>query len=549
MAWESAYTFRVSAASYYIGAAPLTSPEQTATLSAADATLDRLDVIALNTSSVVVVIPGTPSATPSEPSVDPAQYLKLGIVLVTHATTAPPALQNVTVYTENAGTPTEWTWTSSGASIVLGSTSTPHAGSKSIEGTAVVAGVYAQGTAAATIDPNAYDHLLLFIRSKASWNNSRGLLVTLRAAGVLIGASAQIRNSGTFGFDSSITSAYQMVAIPIVAFAVPQGTRIDQVRLEDFGGSIGFFVDDISLQVGATSGGAVSGITQDQADARYASLVHATRHQTGGADAIKLDDLAAPDDNSDLNASTSAHGLLRKLSGNATDALKGDGSWGTVTGTPGAHHASHETGGADAIAALSGAVITSGTVAAARLGTHASTHETGGSDAISALSAAVLTSGTVPDARFPATLPAASGANLTSLNASNLSSGTVPSARLAARTGAIGLTIDGGGAVLTTGVKGDLYIPFSCTITASTLIADQSGSVVLDLKLSSSYATTPTVSIVASAPPTLSSASAAQDTTLASWTVSVAAGSRLRYSVTSVSTITRLTHTLTVTVP
>jgi hypothetical protein len=46
------------------------------------------------------------------------------------------------------------------------------------------------------------------------------------------------------------------------------------------------------------------------------------------------------------------------------------------------------------------------------------------------LSATSLTSGTLPDARFPATLPAISGANLTSLNASNLSSGTVSTARL-----------------------------------------------------------------------------------------------------------------------
>src|SRR5687768_16158792 len=45
---------------------------------------------------------------------------------------------------------------------------------------------------------------------------------------------------------------------------------------------------------------------------------HATRHQSGGVDPIKLDDLAAPDDNTDLNASASAHGLLRKLSGLAT---------------------------------------------------------------------------------------------------------------------------------------------------------------------------------------------------------------------------------------
>jgi hypothetical protein len=60
---------------------------------------------------------------------------------------------------------------------------------------------------------------------------------------------------------------------------------------------------------------------------------HATRHQSGGADAIKLDDLAAPDDNTDLNASVSAHGLLPKLSGTATQYLSGVGTWTTPSST------------------------------------------------------------------------------------------------------------------------------------------------------------------------------------------------------------------------
>jgi hypothetical protein len=214
---------------------------------------------------------------------------------------------------------------------------------------------------------------------------------------------------------------------------------------------------------------------------------HHTTHEAGGSDPIPLDTLAAPTDVTALNASGSAHGLLPKLSGTAAQYLDGSGAWSTPAGgVPAAHHASHETGG---------------------------------SDAITALSAAVLTSGTVNAARLPA------------------------------RTGAIGLIIDGGGSALTPGVKGDLYLPFACTIIASTLIADVSGSVVLDLTVSASYGTVPTTSIVGSAPPTLSSAMSGQDTTLTGWTVSVAAGSRLRSSVTSASTITRLTHTLTVTVP
>ena len=48
-----------------------------------------------------------------------------------------------------------------------------------------------------------------------------------------------------------------------------------------------------------------------------------------------------------------------------------------------------------------------------------------GTGRLNSLSASNLTSGTVPDARFPATLPAASAANLTSIPAANIT-GTLP---------------------------------------------------------------------------------------------------------------------------
>lgn len=62
-------------------------------------------------------------------------------------------------------------------------------------------------------------------------------------------------------------------------------------------------------------------------------LEHAASHQAGGADSIRLDDLAAAQDNTDLNASTGAHGLLPKLSGSSAAFLAGDGTWKTPTGT------------------------------------------------------------------------------------------------------------------------------------------------------------------------------------------------------------------------
>ncbi len=58
--------------------------------------------------------------------------------------------------------------------------------------------------------------------------------------------------------------------------------------------------------------------------------VHASRHQSGGGDAIKLDDLSAPDDNTDLDVSTSAHGLMIKLPNDSDKYLNGVGTWATL---------------------------------------------------------------------------------------------------------------------------------------------------------------------------------------------------------------------------
>lgn len=52
--------------------------------------------------------------------------------------------------------------------------------------------------------------------------------------------------------------------------------------------------------------------------------------------ATKLDDLATPDDNTDLNATTGHHGLLPKLDNNAAHYLDGQGGWTTPSGSGGA---------------------------------------------------------------------------------------------------------------------------------------------------------------------------------------------------------------------
>jgi len=109
--------------------------------------------------------------------------------------------------------------------------------------------------------------------------------------------------------------------------------------------------------------------------------------------------------------------------------------------------------------------------------------------------------------------------------------------------------IDGGGSAITTGEKGHLEIPFACTITQATLLADQSGSIVIDI-WKDTYANFPPAdgdSITASAPPTLSSAQKSQDSTLTGWTTAITAGDILAFNVDSITTCERVTLSLKVT--
>lgn len=113
--------------------------------------------------------------------------------------------------------------------------------------------------------------------------------------------------------------------------------------------------------------------------------------------------------------------------------------------------------------------------------------------------------------------------------------------------GVVGITIDGGGSAITTGVKGYVECPYAGTIVSATLVADVSGAIVIDV-WKDTYANFPPVdadSITSATPPTITaSGTNSQDTTLSSWTTSVAAGDVFGFNVDSCTSITRVTLTL-----
>jgi hypothetical protein len=158
-------------------------------------------------------------------------------------------------------------------------------------------------------------------------------------------------------------------------------------------------------------------------------------------------------------------------------------------------------------------------------------------DALSPVRAVSSTKGTV--ALSSGTL--VDGAYAVGLNSSNAFTGANSFALAPAMLRTFGITIDGGGSAITTGVKGYVRFPYACTITKHTLLADQSGSLVIDMWKDTYANYPPTVAdtITASAKPTLSTAIKAEDSTLTGWTKTVTAGDVFGFSVDSATTVTR----------
>ena len=139
------------------------------------------------------------------------------------------------------------------------------------------------------------------------------------------------------------------------------------------------------------------------------------------------------------------------------------------------------------------------------------------------------------------------------VDATDTTSKKVTVANLAAAVGVRTLTVifGTGSAPITAGQRTYLSCPFAGTIVGARLLAVDAavtpGSIVIDV-WKDTFANFPPVvgdSITASAKPTLSSATKADDTTLTGWTTAVAAGDVFGFTVDSASLVTQVALQLT----
>jgi hypothetical protein len=244
--YNTGLNFTVQPCTYLIQNTQRAAPLTTVTGTAADPSLPRIDAIVADNTGTISIIAGTAASTPAPPSLDITSQLQVTFYTVDAGATVPTNVTTTDLYHENA----EWTCTSS-ATVNCASTNNPHSGTKDIEWTAAATGNFGRLTIpAGTIDMANFDKLNIFVRSKAAWPGTRALTIQWYNGGTAKCSPVTLKD-GNFTFNSSVTSAYQLITIPTAVFScngIPV-TRL-QFTVAGTGTNLGLYLDDITLQGG-----------------------------------------------------------------------------------------------------------------------------------------------------------------------------------------------------------------------------------------------------------------------------------------------------------
>jgi hypothetical protein len=240
--WLNGLTFAVTSAEYNIKNKVYLSNSGTITLDAAHPTLQRIDVIGLNTAGQIVKVTGTPSVNPLIPQVNPAIQVYLTAIIVNAGATS-AGVNQLIIYDED----NEWAHVDGGfTSINFANTTTPQSGSVSIACTGSGDIKFANGST--NYNYSDYNVLRFYLRLSTALPNSASVSV-----GVSNGEVGLTPITQAHGFNPSQVNTWQNISIPLSDLN-RSGATFTAFYLTVTGATTTYRIDNIQLQGSSGNG-------------------------------------------------------------------------------------------------------------------------------------------------------------------------------------------------------------------------------------------------------------------------------------------------------
>lgn len=282
----SGLTFSITPLQYIIENVFYTHSGSTVTLNSGSTSGDRIDVIVADISGNTSIVQGSPAASPSKPDIDESSQIEVTFITVAaSATTA--SVTTTLIFDENVGPSTEWYFSSNTPTFIFQTTASTYSGTKAVEFSAATNGKIMSFSSSTPFDTVNQNVLQFAIKNKVAWPAATRLRFTLRSAtNVQIGTFVDVYN-GLYGFSSTNTSTWQIIAIPVYNFA-PTTTVISKVQIATVctgAAALNLYTDYFRFQEGVPASSPVYNwryITADSGTTLGAPTANSTLILSGG---------------------------------------------------------------------------------------------------------------------------------------------------------------------------------------------------------------------------------------------------------------------------
>jgi hypothetical protein len=198
------------------------------TLADGDATNPRIDLFVVQATTAeppvfsIVVVEGTPAATPVKPVINPLTQAEITFATIPALATVDPNTSTEQIYDENSQEPTEWDATTIPVGADMVNTVDPKVGTYSILLPAYSTEVLGF-TKATAFDYNAEAYQVFYMRIASGTTPDSRLQFKLKNGSDFYVFSSAINLLSDYGFSTSST-AWQLVSIPLNEFTPNSGT-------------------------------------------------------------------------------------------------------------------------------------------------------------------------------------------------------------------------------------------------------------------------------------------------------------------------------------